>query len=220
MKRIHQLLLKWHGMVAAIFFTTILLAIRMLVTGHSQFVFLEWNLILALVPLVISTYLIGKTEMSKPKLLLLSVIWLLFFPNAPYIITDLMHLARMNQKIPWFDSILIFTFAFTAMFAGLFSILHFKILFTRYGFKRYYAAFQLICFTLTGFGIYLGRFERWNSWDIVFHPRALLSSCLQSLVEPKALAITAMLAGCLSVAALLLKQGTLLLYDTDQKNVE
>ncbi|MBI3260510.1 MAG: DUF1361 domain-containing protein, partial [Ignavibacteriae bacterium] len=88
---------------------------RFIYTKEGLLLFLNWNLFLAFVPWALSTIAIIKPKLqtSKYSILILLSIWLLFFPNSPYILTDLFHL-RVRPSIPiWFDLILILFFAWT-----------------------------------------------------------------------------------------------------------
>ena len=88
-------------------FCVALSIVRYSITGTKLFMFLNWNLFLAIVPWTISTMLIVKNSTKLPSLVLLIVVWLLFFPNSPYILTDLFHLKARNSAPIWFDFVLI-----------------------------------------------------------------------------------------------------------------
>ncbi|MEO1631092.1 MAG: DUF1361 domain-containing protein, partial [Bacteroidota bacterium] len=107
--------------VASVGFAVALIAARIAVTGDLQFAFLLWNLFLASVPLVLSR---GLARFERPGWLALGVgsAWLLFFPNAPYILTDLVHL-RVRPEAPyWFDLVLLLAAAWSGMLVGMVSL--------------------------------------------------------------------------------------------------
>lgn len=168
----------------------VLLAVRILATQHLGFIFLTWNLFLAWVPLLFMKWVWEKETVTPSPLWLLTlyfIVWLLFFPNAPYIITDLKHLRGVPEEMLWFDSLLIFMFAVSGFLAGLYSvrIMH------RIAVKRWnaQAAWTIVSLSmiLSGFGVFLGRFGRWNSWDILTQPGALLRGIMGSLRDPLAI---------------------------------
>lgn len=157
-----------------------LLFARMARTGSGAYMFLNWNLVLAWVPLALA--LVFAHLASKPKARTAGKIaallgWFVFFPNAPYLITDLIHLAHQKPReaMPTlYDSVMLFSFAQSGLLLGLFSL---KIV--QDPIRRAYggaASLGLVVSTLTasGYGIYLGRFDRYNSWDVVTRPLRLL----------------------------------------------
>lgn len=103
-------------------------------------------------------------------------LWLLFLPNAPYILTDVIHLEESRGMPQWYDLALILSSAGAGLFFCYLSLLDVqRFIARRFGARRGWlvAASSLL---LCGFGIYLGRFLRWNSWDLLTHPGALLSN--------------------------------------------
>ena len=153
-----------------------LIAIRVIATESLFYGFLVWNLILAGVPLIISTWLLENPKACKSKILfLLSAIWLLFLPNAPYIITDFLHFKTSRGMPEWFDLLLLMSFSWSGIAFGFLSMadMH-KIWETRFNAKTGWM-FIAACCLLSGFGIYLGRFLRYNSWDIISNPLELIT---------------------------------------------
>jgi uncharacterized membrane protein len=151
-----------------------LFRLRTALSGTMEYDFLLWNLFLAWLPLAMAYT--ASTFAQKRRFVALTVpfaaaLWLLFFPNAPYILTDLFHLRHPREVIPvWYDTLLINWFAWTGILLGIFSlfIMHDIV---RRAFGRVTGwVFVAIVGSLCGVGIYIGRFLRWNSWDILFHP--------------------------------------------------
>lgn len=148
-----------------------LLLTRIIITGELTFTFLVWNLFLAYIPLGISTLVhLKRNEIERWQFWPIAGLWLLFFPNAPYILTDLFHLMPRERSQEWFDLLLIVAFAITGLVFGLLSLrnMHRTI-------SRLYSQSTVILFVscsifLGSFGVYLGRFERYNSWDILRTP--------------------------------------------------
>ncbi len=185
----------------------LLLAGRIAWTGSTLFSFLAWNLALAWLPLLTSTALSRWAPRGKagaPVLVAAAVVWLLLFPNAPYVVTDFMHL-HQHAKVPlWFDLAMLFAFAWAAGACGLVSLRQMHGLVRARAGELAGVAFVGATALLTGFGIYLGRFDRWNSWDVVTRPRALFGGVVEILVDPvhhaRAYGVTAVFAALLLVA--------------------
>lgn len=165
-------------------FCVLLLAIRMKLT-HSLFLaFLVWNLFLAAVPLAISQLIINSKTLHKRLYLYpLLVCWLLFLPNALYLITDFVHLYKDNSIPVWFDILLIATFSFTGMLFGLQSMYNIYLLAVKRNGLMKSRLFMMAVCLLCGFGIYLGRYLRYNSWDALHRPFALLNHSFAILFD-------------------------------------
>ena len=152
----------------------------------TSFLFLVWNLFLAWTPYFLALLINSLSTLKWPKLIVLFgvFIWLLFFPNAPYIITDLLHL-KYRAPIPmWYDVLLIFSFAWTGVLLGFFSLFEIHSTLEKYFSKAFSWVLVLGCLALTGFGVFVGRFQRWNSWDIIQQPVALFQDMLSVLSAP------------------------------------
>ncbi len=174
-----------------------LLVFRMYHSGSIRFMFLSWNLFLAWVPLGIALLTYRRLEQGRLRGyhgLGGWAAWLLFFPNAPYIITDLLHLTRRSAVPIWYDSLMVFSYALVGLLAGLLSLHLIHRVMDRLlgrGAARLVVTGSLL---LAGFGVYLGRFERWNSWDLLTNPAGLLGNALVQLTNPTALRLTAVFA--------------------------
>jgi uncharacterized membrane protein len=165
-----------------------LVLLRMAYTGRATYLFLCWNLFLAWVPAVVSL-LLGRWERERgaggrPATWALGGLWLAFFPNAPYLVTDRIHL-RARSPIPlWTDTLLVFTFALLGLGLAFVSLrLVHRLVEARHGARAGWL-FVIVVAALTGLGIYLGRFLRWNSWDLVLRPTALVADVQRGLVDP------------------------------------
>ena len=160
-------------------FSLSLLYLRFYFSNSTAYQLLIWNLFLAAIPLFISTLLLLTTRWL-PGILLFGMValWLLFFPNAPYICTDFIHL-RSRQPIPlWFDALLLLSFAWNGLFLGFISLLDVqRVLSFRFG-KAFAWIFIISAMLLGSFGIYLGRFLRWNSWDVFTRPVFIIKQLL------------------------------------------
>ncbi|WP_234735865.1 DUF1361 domain-containing protein [Tellurirhabdus bombi] len=170
-----------------------MLVARCLLTQDFYFKLLSWNLFLAWIPLML---VLAMRQASERGWLPAGALWaglagwLLFLPNAPYIITDLFHVRSVSEQTLWFDTMMIFLFALTGLLAGLYSqLLVHRLLNERFGRRLTWLA-MLACLVLTSFGIYLGRYGRWNSWDLVTDPLALTTAIITSFRDPVALKLT------------------------------
>ncbi len=166
------------------FVSVFLLMIRLKLTHSFFLLFLVWNLFLAVIPFCISFYLRQKEHLKKWRLLCWSAIWLLFLPNAPYIVTDLIHLQLSDGFLVFLDLLVILSFAIAGLLFYLVSVKHMEVLFRENFSKKlrniFFTALPFLC----GFGIYLGRFLRFNSWDILQDPASLLKTVVTLIVSP------------------------------------
>ena len=161
---------------------------RASLSGSTHYAFLIWNLFLAWIPFGIA-YVTYITSISRRWLYLLipvsAFLWLIFFPNAPYILTDFQHLSYGGNDVPvWYDVILLIWFSFTGLFLGMVSLFLMQEIIRR-EFGRWFGwGFVVLVAVLTTVGIYMGRFLRWNSWDILGNPGGLAQFTLYYLINP------------------------------------
>jgi len=166
-----------------------LFRLRTLMSGSDDYAFLVWNLFLAWIPLLMA-YMASTFAGKKRRFILLAVVpaailWLLFFPNAPYILTDLIHLRHPRENIPvWFDNLLINWFAWTGVVLGVLSLYLMHNLVRKALGRILGWVFVLSVSALCGVGIYIGRFLRWNSWDLIFHPIQRLNEFIAYALNP------------------------------------
>src|SRR5687767_3168310 len=165
-----------------------LVAFRVHYTSRVTFVFLIWNIFLALIPYGISTLLVLFHEKITNRFILgiPFLAWLCFFPNAPYILTDLFHL-RQRAGVPyWYDLALILFFAWNGLMLGYASLMDMQLVFTRRFTKWAGWLIAIGSLVLGSFGIYLGRYLRWNSWDVISSPTGLLKDISERVLDPTA----------------------------------
>ena len=144
-----------------------------LARGGSDFYYMLWNLFLAWIPYLLSSYLAEQKESLK-KLWPVFVLWLVFFPNAPYLSTCIIHLLSTASSMLWYDILLFTFFAWVGLVLGILSLMQSgEYLERQYGKQMVEPAIVLMSLA-TSFGIYLGRFERLNSWDFFLHPAVFL----------------------------------------------
>ncbi|HRD56513.1 MAG TPA: DUF1361 domain-containing protein [Ferruginibacter sp.] len=157
---------------------------RIFYSGTLSYIFMSWNIFLAWVPYIISTYLSVYSKKEKWKQLFLFCTWLLFFPNALYIVTDLVHL-QDERNMPWyFDAMLLFASAFAGLLLAFVSLKNVERYFLSFLSQRLVNMLIPALLFLGSFGVYLGRFQRWNSWNIVDAPFALSLNILHYVINP------------------------------------
>ncbi|MBA2612182.1 MAG: DUF1361 domain-containing protein [Bacteroidetes bacterium] len=158
----------------------LLLVARIIRTEQLSYIFLTWNLFLAFIPYL----LIKNFKMEQNKLVQVLIIGttILFLPNAPYIITDLFHLRERIAAPIWLDLILILSFAFLGMVFFVLSVNQLlsisNLLFRS---RLITSGIKLFIMGSSSYGIYLGRYLRFNSWDVVFNPFHLAKQMLTSV---------------------------------------
>lgn len=173
---------KYKWLMPILLFTTVLIACRCVYSWSLAFIFLPWNLLLAAMPLYFSFRLTRAANRKTGLLYLLA--WLLFFPNAMYIVTDLFHL-KDHPGIPkWYDLLILISAAITGVIMGFISLLHVEGYLCRLVGNRYMKLIIFTCFMLCGYGVYLGRYLRWNSWDVIIKPFSLFADIAQDIIHP------------------------------------
>jgi uncharacterized membrane protein len=160
--------------------------IRHFIMGRPSYFFLNWNLLLAAVPWIISLIISSKFIIDKPKILtaVLFFIWLLFFPNAPYLITDLYYLRNHPERMFWYDLIMILMFAWTGLLLGFFSLDRIKESLAEKLSRVQSAVLTCVLLFVCAFGVYLGRGLRWNSWEIFLEPKKFFLDVIALFINP------------------------------------
>jgi len=149
---------------------------RMVWTGNFRFGFLVWNLFLAWLPLIFALLARERYQNATRqdwRFAGLAGAWLLFFPNAPYIFTDVIHLTYGPYRHFWADLMLILISAFTGLVLGFVSLYLMQSVVARMYGRPASWFFVAAVAGLSSFGIYLGRFLRFNSWDVLVKPAKL-----------------------------------------------
>jgi len=166
-----------------------LLAYRILKSGSLAYIFLAWNLFLAFIPWWMSNHL-KKINALQLKQVPLIISWLLFLPNAPYILTDLFHLRPRLPFQLWFDLVLVLSFALIGMIVFLKSLKDMLGILKQYINPVYMAIITPAIFWLISFGLYLGRYLRFNSWNVVNHPFMVVRQSFDILFEKDTIGFT------------------------------
>ncbi|MFD2915844.1 DUF1361 domain-containing protein [Psychroserpens luteus] len=162
----------------------VLLMIRMKIHQSFYLLFLIWNLFLAIIPFAITTGLTSSKKVNKLVLFFFFGIWLLFLPNAPYLVTDLMHLTRTDQSFLWLDILVIMSFAFNGLILFFLSLSDMEKLLKQHLNSKLLTPLMFSIFGLTAFGIYLGRFLRHNSWEIINNPLNIFRDIFNIVFQP------------------------------------
>jgi uncharacterized membrane protein len=190
-------------------FAILLILIRMAISNSLKYVFLPWNLLLAYIPLLITnkffventqndfeinTSILKKykskiftfisfTPLPKVVTYIVFFVWLLFLPNAPYIITDMLHLKERTPIPYFFDITLVFVYASLGLVFFITTVTQME-LYWRKHFNYSIVIFYLLSFGLCSFGIYLGRFGRFNSWNVINDPFDLIQQIAVRFIYP------------------------------------
>ncbi|MEM1215237.1 MAG: DUF1361 domain-containing protein [Bacteroidota bacterium] len=149
------------------------------------FLFLGWNLFLAWVPLLLLA-LLRRFQPSRWAALPIIGLWFLFFPNAPYLITDLVHL-RPRPGVPlWYDATMLFSYALLGLLIAVQALREMRTYLLTHVSRLWANGFIAFTILLSGLGVYLGRVERWNSWDVFYDPLGPVYDTLRIISTPAA----------------------------------
>lgn len=167
-------------------FSIALVMARITYTGKHTYLSLIWNLFLAWLPYMVSTWLQKRDFVyTNPlKFVMVAFVWLLFIPNSFYIMTDLFHLGEHNNVPNWFDLALIISFAWDGLLLGILSVRQMEKMMQQFlpGIRELFFIYPIMW--LNALGIYIGRYPRFNSWDIVTNPIGLTTYILRMLWHP------------------------------------
>lgn len=173
-----------------------MVAVRVAYSGNSYYEALVWNLLLAWIPfgLALRVYDGFRRDAAKLPLWAGGILWLVFFPNAPYILTDFKWLRTWTGAPIWYDVVLVSAAAWCGLLLGFMSLYLMQAVVRRAAGTIQAWLFVLAVLALSSFGIYLGRFLRWNSWNVFTRPGDLASDVWPRLVHPleypKTIAVT------------------------------
>lgn len=166
-----------------------LLTIRINVSDSMRYVFLVWNLVLAAIPVLLAWWLVIRVRAHgwlKWQQLLLTLVWILFLPNSFYLITDFIHLRATFEASLLYDIVMLMCFVLAGLALGMTSIYMVqRELMRRLSTYQVWSIVGLVLLA-SSFAITLGRFTRWNSWDILLKPAGLLFDVSDRVVNPNA----------------------------------
>lgn len=175
--------LRYVGLITIAFaWCAFLIAVRSVWTRNFDYSFLIWNLALAGAPLFFSFALLIQRALAAR--LFLGACWLLFFPNAPYLITDFMHLRTLVSGPIWLDILMLASCAGTGLVAGYVSLsfIHERLILAERPNLGWILA--IVSLFLSGIGIYIGRFLRWRSIDVFANPLSIATDVWERLLHP------------------------------------
>lgn len=220
---LHETWRRWHGFLTRqgfypVAFATALcvglFATRAYLSRTWIFSFMLWNLFLAWVPYLCSLGVAALHRRYPRRWLLLvpiAAVGLAFFPNAGYIITDFLHLTERRPIPLWFDVGMLASFSWTGIVLAVYALRILQNVARVFVGSVLSWAFVLVTLGASGMGIYLGRFMRWNSWDLASQPRAILDDILaplrSPLAHPRAVGVTLLFAALLLVCYLAVTAG-------------
>ncbi len=194
-------------------FITVLITARVVYTESNMHIYLLWNIFLAAIPYAISRKFCKLRSAHFLTKAIAYGTWLLFFPNAMYLVTDLVHVSDTTLVPLWYDVILLFSASFLGLILSYLSLKHLQQEILASEYKAHVSKVLGFVIMISSFGVYLGRFLRWNSWDIVSNPFGLLSNVLGHFTNPisnyKAWVFTALfsvISGCIFYSLDILRQ--------------
>lgn len=177
------------ALIAFYIFSLVLLTGRILVTDSTRYIFLYWNALLAVIPVFLAMWLVHRIKTNgwlKIKQVILTIVWLSFLPNSFYLLTDLLHLRPTYEASYLFDITMLSSFMINGLILGFISIfmVHKQIVKRMDELRAYslVATIILVC----SFAMYLGRFTRWNTWDLLLQPAGLLFDVSDRVINPGA----------------------------------
>jgi uncharacterized membrane protein len=187
-------------------------------TGDTFYRFLVWNLVLAWVPFVLALGAYASARRGKGvAAAVLGVLWLLFFPNAPYLLSDFIHLHESRATPLWYDALMLAAFAWTGLLLGFASLYLMQMIWQRAAGTLLSWLGVVAALGLGSLGVYLGRFLRFNSWDALVRPRSIVhvirTELENPLQHPRVLASFVVLTASLTI-------GYLIVYSTVGTHLE
>lgn len=191
----------------------VLFTVRAISFNSTKLWFLNWNLFLAWLPIFFGYYLQLQLQKKKLKLwpiIFFSILWLAFLPNSFYLITDFIHLQTSTKASLLIDAVMLFSYSITGLALGYSSVYTVHNVLKKYIPKPGPDGIIAVVFLLNSFAIYLGRYLRWNSWDIIINPAGLLFDVSDRIINPtlyeQTFTTTALFFFYISVTYIVIKQ--------------
>lgn len=165
-------------------FTILLLTIRIVKYNEAGYMFYPWNIFLAIIPFLFSRALQHCKKLNFTSALFF-MLWLLFFPNAPYLLTDVFHFEQTLWVPAWFDLLIVASGTWTGLLISVISLRQVErfIEAIKPGITKFITPALLL---LSSYGVYIGRYLRYNSWDVVTRPGTIIKSSGRHVIDPVA----------------------------------
>lgn len=175
------------AVISLVVFAIVLNILRIVIWDKYSFVYILWNIFLAFIPFIISSLILSlskEKKLNKAIFVIGGILWILFIPNAPYIVTDFVHIGVVRGVPVIYDVILLFSSATLGLILGFSSLLHIEeIIKLRFSHKTTFIIMNIIIFMIS-FGVYLGRFLRFNSWDVFINHTPLIKNVWKIFSQP------------------------------------
>jgi uncharacterized membrane protein len=201
---------------------------RVLQVLHINMRWMTWNLFLAFIPLALSVWLF-RTKLGRSWLWWLGfLVFYAFLPNAPYLLTDVIHLIddiRTIQSV-WMITLVLIPVYLIVILGGfeayVISLINLGYYLNRIGKSQWILGVELMTHALCAVGIYWGRFLRFNSWDFITQPDALITRGLEELLGKQPLVIMTVTFVVLSVLYWIMKRVSLgfVMQQQSQKSIK
>lgn len=177
----------WAAVSAASFITIGLVQLVSIVSGTLDYQHLLWNLFLAWIPLPLAAaaYVAWRRDLGLPLIVSLLGAWLLFFPNAPYLVTELNHFGELGSSVPAELDLATLVMTATAGLAVGFASLYIvqRVVGHLYGLHASRAT-VVVALVLASVGVYMGRVLRWSSWDALTSPEGVIADLSVRIANP------------------------------------
>jgi len=170
-------------LAVAIAFTMALLVVRVLRYHDNVYIFYIWNTFLGVLPLLFSRRLAGLSGINLRSIATMAC-WLVFFPNAAYMVTDIFHFSERPPVPLWYDLLIVSSAAWNGLLLGIISLMQVEHFLVRHLKGLWVKVIVLVSFVLCGYGVYIGRYLRFNSWDAVTNPETLFFTVAGHLFKP------------------------------------
>jgi uncharacterized membrane protein len=171
-------------LMISIAFSLSLIIVRFWYSDTFAYRFYAWNIFLAVIPYVASVRL-RKSHSFRINEGALLFLWLLFFPNAPYLITDLFHYEERPPVPFWYDVLLVTSATWNGLVLAMASLMNVELFLSRHLKKIWVTISIVFSMLLCSYGIFLGRFLRFNSWDILSDPAQLTYTSAKHVLRPQ-----------------------------------
>jgi uncharacterized membrane protein len=165
-----------------------LFAARAAPSPRGPYSSLVLNLFLAWIPFLLAWFVYKffyhPIKIVRVLLSFCAILWLIFFPNSLYILTDFQHIAIRDTDTPvWYDVIMLLWFSWSGLFLGVVSLYLMQKFVTRWSGRVFGWLFVVIAIILGSLGVYIGRFISFNSWDVILNPLSMFGMLREHILH-------------------------------------